>query len=104
MKILFKTVTVHVLALALISLASPMIASPYRLYDCSLETDGAAAYVVTSAERARDLRRAPVHVMGAAVGQPYPADEICGRPDFHRIGLTSAAPDGPYPSISRSGI
>lgn len=74
-------------------LASPMIASPYRLFDCSLETDGAAAFVVTSAERARDLRRPPVYVMGAAAGQPYPADEICGRPDFHRIGLTSAAPE-----------
>lgn len=74
-------------------LASPMIASPYRLFDCSLETDGAAAFVVTSAERARDLRRRPVYVMGAAAGQPYPADEICGRPDFHRIGLTSAAPE-----------
>ena len=74
-------------------LASPMIASPYRLYDCSLETDGAAAYVVTSAERARDLQRKPVYVMGAAAGQPYPADEICGRPDFHGIGLTHAAPE-----------
>lgn len=74
-------------------LASPMISAPYRLFDCSLESDGAAAFVVTSAERARDLRRAPVYVMGAAVGQPYPADEICGRPDFHRIGLTSAAPE-----------
>jgi len=74
-------------------LASPMISAPYRLFDCSLESDGAAAFVVTSAERARDLRRAPVYVMGAAAGQPYPADEICGRPDFHRIGLTSAAPE-----------
>jgi len=74
-------------------LASPMISAPYRLFDCSLESDGAAAFVVTSVERARDLRRAPVYVMGAAVGQPYPADEICGRPDFHRIGLTSAAPE-----------
>jgi len=74
-------------------LASPMISAPYRLFDCSLESDGAAAFVVTSVERARDLRRRPVYVMGAAAGQPYPADEICGRPDFHRIGLTSAAPE-----------
>ena len=74
-------------------LASPMISSPYRLFDCSLETDGGAAFVVTSAERARDLRQDPVFIMGAAASQPYPADEICGRPDFHRIGLSTAAPE-----------
>jgi len=74
-------------------LASPVIASPYKLYDCSLESDGAAAFVVASAARARNLRRPPVYLMGAAASQPYPADEICGRPDFHRIGLTTAAPE-----------
>ena len=74
-------------------LASPMIASPYRLFDCSLETDGAAAFIVTSAERACDLRQKPVWIMGGASGQPYPADEIVNRPDFHRIGLSTAAPE-----------
>ncbi len=74
-------------------LASPMITSPYRLLDCSLETDGAAAYIVTSAARARDLRQPPVSIMGAALSQPYPADEIMSRRDFHRIGLTTAAPE-----------
>jgi len=74
-------------------LASPMIASPYRLLDCCVETDGAAAFIVTTVERARDLRQKPVYVMGASAGQPYPADEITNRADFHRTGLRNAAPE-----------
>ncbi|QDX81210.1 transporter [Denitratisoma sp. DHT3] len=74
-------------------LASPMIADPYRLLDCCVETDGAAAFIVTSVERARDLKQKPIYIMGAAAGQPYPADEITNRPEFHRTGLTNAAPE-----------
>jgi acetyl-CoA acetyltransferase len=73
-------------------LASPMIADPFRLFDCSLEADGAIAMVVTTAERARDLPSKPVHVMGIAQGQPFPADDIATRDDVFELGLTSAAP------------
>lgn len=72
---------------------SPMIADPYKLNDCCLETDGAAAFIVTTPERACDLGQTPVYMMGAAAGQPYPADEITNRRDFHQIGLTIAAPE-----------
>ena len=47
---------------------SRMIATPLRLLDCCLETDGAAAVIVTTAEHARDLRQAPVFIASGGMG------------------------------------
>ena len=72
---------------------SRMIADPLRLFDCSLETDGAAAIVITSAERSRDLRKAPVRILGVAEGHGDPPNSITGKRDMTRIeGLSRAAP------------
>jgi acetyl-CoA acetyltransferase len=49
-------------------LSSRMIADPLRLFDCCLESDGAVALVITTAERARDLPADPAYVTAYAMG------------------------------------
>jgi len=56
---------------------SRFVVEPLRLFDCCLVSDGGAAVVVTSAERARNLRKQPVYIMG--MGQSHPVTDIGQR-------------------------
>ncbi len=47
-------------------LASPMVVDPFRADDCTVEVDGACAVLVTSVERARDLRHPPAVIASGA--------------------------------------
>jgi acetyl-CoA acetyltransferase len=71
--------------------ASRMISDPLRLLDCSLESDGGAAVVISAPDRAKDLRKRPVVVMGVAEGHPDSPSVITQRPDLTTLGLAKAA-------------
>jgi acetyl-CoA acetyltransferase len=73
---------------------SRWIVDPFRLFNCSRETDGAAALVLVSAERARDLRREPVYLLGCAQGNQGPGGmcwENYNEEDFNLAGFSSVS-------------
>ena len=70
---------------------SRMIADPFRLFDCSLESDGGAACIVSSAERASDLKHRRIFISGTAAGHPDQPGAITQRPDMTSLGIAKAA-------------
>ena len=70
-------------------LNSRWVAEPLHLLDCCVVSDGGGAYVVTSKERAKDLRKAPVKMLG--YGERVGHAGIGSMPDFTQ---TAAADTG----------
>ena len=75
--------------------SSQWIVEPLRLLDCCQESDGAVAIVVTSADRAKDLKQPGVVIEAAAQGSSwdqesmtsYYRDEINGLPEMGLVGF-----------------
>jgi acetyl-CoA acetyltransferase len=85
--------------------ASRWVCEPFHVLDCTLVNNGAVAVIVTSPERARDLRQPPVNVIG--MGQAHPGNpkragfenevetgaRVSGRTAFAMAGLGPAEVD-----------
>ncbi len=87
-------------------LASRMVATPFHLFDCCINSEGGASLVLTTSERARDLDADPVYLLGGGMdrqGMSYTAaplfdlhgrvGERAGKRAFSQAGLTPAAVD-----------
>jgi acetyl-CoA acetyltransferase len=71
-------------------LASDPIVEPLRRLDCCLVSDGAAAVVVTTVERARDLAQPPVRVLGHA--QAHSLSTYRSPDHFEKLPATRSGP------------
>lgn len=80
-------------------LNSRWIAEPLHLLDCCLVTDGGGAVIVTSAERARHTRKAPVWILGH--GEAHTHNSIANMPDLavHRAAIASG-----HDAFARAGL
>jgi len=92
--------------------ASRWIVEPLRLLDCCQETDGGQALVVTSLERARDLRHPPAVVRAAAQGAgdqqhmmtSYYRDDLTGLPEMGVVARQLWAQAGIGPADVQTAI
>ena len=91
---------------------SRWIVEPLHLLDCCQESDGAVALVITSAERARDLRQPPAVIRACAQGSSfdqhmmtsYYRDDISGLDEMGLVGDQLWAMSGLRPDDIRTAV
>ncbi|MFJ4048929.1 MULTISPECIES: thiolase C-terminal domain-containing protein [Pseudomonas] len=64
------------------------IADPLGMFDCCLISDAGGAFVVTSAERARDLKARPVYLQG--IGEHHTHEHLMCAPSLTRFGASES--------------
>jgi acetyl-CoA acetyltransferase len=69
--------------------ASRFIAEPFRQLDCCPVTDGAGAVIITSAERARDLKQKPVYILG--LGQGFTHSDLAYTPTMTTAAMRASS-------------
>ncbi len=79
-------------------LASRMIADPLHMLDCCVVSDGGGAFLMTTEERARDLRQPAVRVLGAAGAMTH--WNISQMPDYTTSAAAKCVPE----AMARAGV
>jgi acetyl-CoA acetyltransferase len=78
--------------------SAPRIADPLGRHDCCVITDGGGAVIMTTAERARDLKQKPIYVLGSATSATH--WNIMAMPDFTSTGAATCGPE----AFARAGL
>jgi acetyl-CoA acetyltransferase len=79
--------------------ASRLVAEPFHLFDCCLVSNGAIAVIMTTAERAKDLRQPPVHLKAATQAAPGDNQSVGREP-----GIVTGAKQAGEQAFALAGI
>jgi acetyl-CoA acetyltransferase len=79
-------------------LGSRMISTPLHMFDCAIVSDGAAAAIVTTADRAADMKKRPVHLLGQGYGLRH------GHIGDHKQLTTTGAVDSGRDAFALAGV
>lgn len=72
--------------------ASRWVAEPFHLLDCCLINDGAGAYIVTRADRAKAMKNRPVYIMGLGLSAGHRTQYWAQNPNFLETAAVESAP------------